>query len=488
MQRHTGKVGIGLGLVALGVVALSRAAEPGKPSAPTSATPAAAPAAAAAPAGSAPYVPVVQPPNTAVPGGKLTGNVAVQLVEVAGGFVDPIHVTAPKDGTGRLFVCERPGTIKIIGKDGKVLDEPFYNNTANTLFQFVEEGLYCIEFHPKFKENGLFYVSYADLWFNGATFIVEYKVDPSDPNKADMASARPILRIDYPYCNHHGGKIAFGPDGYLYVGVGDGGWEGDVLDAGPDLSTHMGKMLRIDVNVADRKNQRYTVPPTNPFAKAADPQLMILFGKSELEFSRIKQKAKPEIWAYGLRNPWTFSFDRKTGDLFMADVGQNHWEEIDFQPAASKGGENYGWNAMCGTHSFPIEREQAGEKAPVVGVLPVAEYSHATDGICVAGFGVYRGAEFPSLDGTYFFGDWGSGRVWGIKRDAAGKWQMQQMLNTSLNLSSGGEDEVGNLYATNATSQYGVWNPYDSARGSVWKVVAADKVPAGAKVAPADKQ
>ena len=429
-----------------------------------------------------------QPPNTARPGGKLAGNVAIQLVEVAGGFVDPIHVASPRDGTGRLFVCERPGVIRIIDKNGKVLDEPFYDNKANTMFQFLEEGLYCIEFHPRFKENGLVYISYADMWFNGSTFIVEYKVDKSEPNKVDMASARPIMRIDFPYCNHHGGKIAFGPDGFLYVGVGDGGWEGDVLDAGPDLSTLMGKMLRIDVNVADRKNQRYTVPDSNPFAKAADPQLMVLFGKSELEFAKIKQKAKPEIWAYGIRNPWTFSFDRKTGDLYIADIGQNHYEEVDFQPRQSVGGENYGWNFMCGTHPFPLEKEQAGEKFPVVGILPIAETAHADGNICVIGLGVYRGKDFPGLDGTYFVGDWGSGRVWGVKRDNGGMWQMQELLDTSLNLTSGGEGEDGNLYVTNATSQYGAWNPFESPKGSVWKIVAADKVPNGAKTAPADKK
>jgi glucose/arabinose dehydrogenase len=424
--------------------------------------------------------------NTARPGGKLPKDAAVQLVEVAGGFVDPIHVASPRDGTGRLFVCERPGIIKIVDKNGKVLDEPFYDNRANTMFQFLEEGLYCIEFHPNFKQNGLVYISYADMWFNGSTFVVEYQVDKSEPNKVDMATARPIIRIDFPYCNHHGGKIAFGPDGYLYLGVGDGGWEGDVLDAGPDLSTWMGKMLRIDVNVKDRKNQRYTVPETNPFVKAADPQLMVLFGKSELEFSKIKQRSKPEIWAYGIRNPWTFSFDRKTGDLWIADIGQNTWEEINMQPQSSKGGENYGWNYMCGTHPFPIEKEQSGEKTPVVGVMPVAEYSHATDGICVIGVGVYRGKDFPSLDGVYFTGDWGSGRLWGIAKDNGGKWQMQELLNTSLNFTSGGDDEAGNLYITSATSQYGTWNPYDNPRGSLWKLVSADKVPNNAKKAPTD--
>jgi glucose/arabinose dehydrogenase len=417
--------------------------------------------------------------NVALPGGKIPGDVAVQLVEVAGKFVDPIHITSPKDGTNRLFVCERPGKVKII-KDGKVLDEPFYDNMANTAFQFLECGLYCIEFHPDFKNNGKFYISYADMWFNGATFIVEYTVAKGDPNKADMASARPIMRIDFPYANHHGGKIAFGPDGFLYVGVGDGGWEGDVLDAGPDLSTMMGKMLRIDVNV----KKGYGIPESNPFAKASDPKLMVLFGVSELEFSKIKQRSKPEIWAYGIRNPWTFSFDRKTGDMYIADIGQNHWEEVNFQPANSKGGENYGWNLMGGTHPFPIEKEKEG-KQPVVGVLPVAEYNHGTDGICVIGMGVYRGKEFPALDGVYFMGDWGTGKLWGLKRDDAGKWKMQQLLHTKLHFTSAGEDEAGNIYVTHAATQYGGWNPFDSERGSVWKLVAADKVPAGAKTAPA---
>jgi glucose/arabinose dehydrogenase len=209
---------------------------------------------------------------------------------------------------------------------------------------------------------------------------------------------------------------------------------------------------------------------------------MVLFGVSELAFSQIKQHAKPEIWAYGLRNVWTFSFDRKTGDLWMADIGQNHWEEIDFQPASSKGGENYGWNWMCGTHPFPLEKE-GKEKTPVVGVMPVAEYNHATDGICVIGGGIYRGGEFPALDGIYFLGDWGTGRLWGLKKDGAGRWQLQQLLHTKLNFTAGGEDEKGNLYFTNATSQYGPFNP-DIKPGSVWKLVEAGKAPAGAKTAP----
>ena len=418
------------------------------------------------------------------PGGKLAGDVAVQLVEVAGGFVDPIGVAAPPDGSGRLFVCERPGRIRIVSKTGEVLDDPFLDIMDKTFFQFLESGLYDIAFHPKFKENGLVYVSYADMWFNGATQIVEYRVS-ADPDKADPASARVVMRLDFPYVNHHGGKIKFGPDGYLYVGVGDGGWEGDVLDVGPNLGTWLGKMLRIDVNVKT-PDRAYGIPASNPFVDAAKLRQMVLFGVSEEGFSKLKQHAKPEIWAYGIRNPWTFSFDRKTGELYIADIGQNHWEEVNVQPAASQGGANYGWNAMCGVHPFPLENEKNGTKWPVVGVLPVAEYNHATDGLCVIGFGVYRGSEHPSLDGVYFLGDWGTGRLWGLKRDGAGKWAMQQMLDTKLNFTSAGEDEQGNLFVTNATSQYGVWNPFQSAPGSVWKLVAKDKVPAGAKTAPLD--
>jgi len=168
----------------------------------------------------------------------------------------------------------------------------------------------------------------------------------------------------------------------------------------------------------------------------------------------------------------------------MADVGQNTWELVLFQPASSKGGENYGWSAREGTHPFPIEKEQSGEKAPNIGVMPIAEYAHATDGICIAGLGIYRGSEYPSLDGVYFFGDWGSGRVWGVKRDDSGKWLMQELLHTALNITSGNSDETGQIFVTNATSQYGAWNPYESAKGSVWKLVSADKVSTGAKTAP----
>lgn len=414
------------------------------------------------------------------PGGKLSGNVAIKLVKVADGLVDPVHVSAPKDGSGRVFVCERHGIVRIV-KDGKLLAKPFLDIREKTLSAFLEVGLYAVEFHPNFKQNGLVYVSYADLWFNGATLVVEYKVSKDNPDKIDSDSARVVFQVDFPYINHHGGKIAFGPDGYLYHGVGDGGWEGDVINAGQDLHTHLGKMLRIDVN-SSTADRAYNIPKDNPFLTPL--QQMTLFGVSELQFSKIHPKAKPEIWAYGLRNPWTFSFDRKTGDLYIADVGQNHWEEINFQPANSKGGENYGWKFMNGSHPFPIELEKG---APRVGLLPIAEYSHVDQGICVAGIGVYRGQEFPSLEGVYFVSDWGSGKIWGMKRDDAGKWQMQELLDldTPLRPTAGGEDEAGNLYVTHATANYGgPVDPTTSERGALWKIVPADKVPAGAITAP----
>ncbi len=420
----------------------------------------------------------------AQPGGKVDGVPAVALVKVADGLVDPVDVAAPNDGSGRLFVCERHGLIRVV-KDGKLLDKPALDIRDKTLSSFLEEGLFGVEFHPKFKENGLVYVSYSDLWFNGATMLVEYKVSKKNPDRLDPDSARVIMQIDFPYCNHHGGKMKFGPDGYLYIGVGDGGWEGDVINVGQDLHTWLGKMLRIDVNVSS-PDRAYGIPKDNPFLTPL--QQMTLFGVTEKQFSQIHPKAKPEIWAYGIRNPWTFSFDRKTGDLFIADIGQNHWEEINFQPKSSKGGENYGWKFMCGSHTFPIEDDKTN---PRVGVLPVAEYSHVDQGNCVIGLGVYRGKEYPAFEGVYFAADWGSGKVWALKKDKSEKWQMQELLDldTPLRPTSGGEDEQGNIYLTHATANYGgPVDPTTSERGALWKIVPADKVPAGAVTAPLQKK
>ncbi|MBV6501128.1 MAG: hypothetical protein CJBNEKGG_03624 [Prosthecobacter sp.] len=427
----------------------------------------------------------------AQPGGKLPSDVAISLVKVADDLVDPVSVAAPDDGSGRVFVVERPGVIQII-KDGKKLRRPFLDLKDKTISSFLELGMYSMAFHPDFKSNGKVYIAYADLWFNGATMIAEYKVDKANPDKLDPDSVRILMQIDFPYCNHHGGQIAFGPDGYLYIGVGDGGWEGDVINAGQDLHTWLGKMLRIDVNKSS-PDRAYEVPKDNPFITPL--QQMVLFGVSEEAFSKVHPKAKPEIWAYGLRNPWTFSFDSKTGDMYIADIGQNHWEEINFQPAGSKGGENYGWKFMCGSHPFPMilkknpdgtETAADPESYPKVGVLPIGEYSHVNQGICVINLGVYRGKDYPELDGVYFCADWGSGKVWGMKRDA-GKWQMQEMLDLAdgIRPTGSGIGPDGSIYVTHATANYGgPVDPYTSERGAVWKIVPAGKVPAGAATAP----
>ena len=431
-----------------------------------------------------------QAQNTARPGGTLPNPVAVELVKVADGFIDPVNIACPKDGSGRIFVVERPGTVRVI-KDGQPLKRPFLDISDTVVSSFVEQGLYDLAFHPKFAENGKFYVHYSDMWFNGDSFIVEYTVDEKKPDRADPDSARVIMQIEQPYCNHNGGELVFGPDGYLYIGSGDGGWEGDVLGAGQDLSTLLAKILRIDVDKSS-PGMNYAIPETNPFVYK--PTLMVLFGVSEVAFSKIHPKARPEIWAYGLRNPLKMQFDSKTKDLYIADVGQNHWEEINFQPGNSVGGENYGWKFMCGTQPFPLPLNDKGEPdpdsvkdAPRVGIMPIGEYSHITDGICVVGIGVSRCKDAPSLDGIYFVGDWGSGKLWGMQRDKDGKWQMQELMDSKLMFTGAGEGEDGNLYVTNATANYGgPVKPSENAPGAVWKLVEKDNVPAGAETAPRD--
>jgi hypothetical protein len=302
------------------------------------------------------------------------------------------------------------------------------------------------------------------------------------------------MNIPQPYYNHYGGMITFGPDGKLYIGKGDGGWEGDPLDAGQRLNVHWGKLLRIDVDTPD--DVPYAVPKDNPFARADRPQLMSLFGITEQGFAANKVGSKPEIWAYGLRNPYSFHFNQRTGDLFIADVGQNHWEEIDWQPASSKGGENYGWKFNQGSHCHPTTGP--GEKCPIVGVLPVAEYPHQEPypgapklktgwGCSAQGLGV---ANYGGMKDTYLVGDWCSGRLFGIAWDAgAKKWNMQEFLQTNLQFTSGTVDADGNVLALNCNCFYtddrgATANP----PGQLWRVLPADKVPPGAEVARARQQ
>ncbi|MDX2141562.1 MAG: PQQ-dependent sugar dehydrogenase [Chloroflexota bacterium] len=343
----------------------------------------------------------------------------VRLTEVADGFSRPLYLTHAGDGSGRLFVLEQGGRIWIL-QDGQRLDTPFLDLTAlvstdANSFGYTERGLLGLAFAPDYATSGIFYVNYTDR--SGDSVVARYRVT-ADANVADSASAEILLTVDQPYANHNGGHLAFGPDGYLYIGFGDGGSQGDPQGNGQRLDTPLGKILRIDVS----GETGYTVPADNPFVGTPD--------------------AMPEIWAFGLRNPWRFAFDRATGDLYIGDVGGSAWEEINFQPADSAGGENYGWSLF--------EASQARTAAGNAGlVMPIAEYPHS-EGISVTGGYVYRGERIPDLQGIYLYGDFGFGTVWAAWRDAAGAWgSAVYIANSGQVISSFGEDEAGELYIVN---------------------------------------
>jgi glucose/arabinose dehydrogenase len=327
-----------------------------------------------------------------------------------------VYLTQPDDGTDRLFVVEQPGRIRVIA-NGQLRESPFLDITSQVLSAGNEQGLLSLAFHPNYKSNGLFFVNYTRQP-DGATVIARYRVS-GDPNVADPNSASTILTINQPQVNHNGGLVMFGPDGYLYIGMGDGGGQGDqhgTIGNGQDLNALLGKLLRIDVN-----REPYAIPSSNPFAN--------------------KPGARPEIWASGLRNPWRFSFDRATRDLYIADVGQNTYEEIDFQPASSTGGENYGWRLMEGKHCF----DPRTNCNPSGLTLPVLEYDHGA-GCSVTGGYVYRGAKYPWLDGLYLFADYCTGLTWSAERNTSGAWEMTERMHLNFQTSSFGQDRAGELY------------------------------------------
>ena len=334
----------------------------------------------------------------------------VTLESVANGLPNLVSITHA--GDSRLFITLQRGQIMI--HDGtRVLPEPFLD-IRGLVTSNDERGLLSVAFHPFYAQNGLFYVNYTNL--SGNTVVARYSVSPLDPNRANPSSAVPILTIAQPFANHNGGQLQFGPDGYLYIGMGDGGSGGDPGNRAQNLGDLLGKMLRIDVDSASP----YAIPPSNPF---------------------VGQGMRREIWSYGLRNPWRFSFDRATGDLWIADVGQGTWEEIDFQPATSIGGENYGWRRMEGTHCFnPSTNCNPGNL-----VLPVIEYDHGV-GCSVTGGYVYRGTRSPRLIGRYIYGDFCSGRIFGATRSATGTVTTAQLIDVPFNISTFGEDVTGEIY------------------------------------------
>ncbi|HEY0594027.1 MAG TPA: PQQ-dependent sugar dehydrogenase [Thermoanaerobaculia bacterium] len=344
--------------------------------------------------------------------------IEISLVKIADGLAAPVAIGHPGDGSNRLFVTLQDGRIVVI-RNGAVLPEPFLD-IRSLVGSGGERGLLSVAFHPRYAQNGFFFVDYTDK--AGDTIVARYSVSPSDPDRADPSSAKTLLKIDQPFSNHNGGQLQFGPDSFLYVGLGDGGSGGDPDNRAQNLSDLLGKILRIDVD----SGEPYGVPADNPFV-----------GRSG---------ARPEIWSYGLRNPWRFSFDRRTGDLFIGDVGQNAWEEIDWAPAGSRGGENWGWRRMEGMHCFnPSTNCNDGSLS-----LPVLEYGRA-DGCSVSAGYRYRGTASPPLDGIFFYGDFCSGKIWGARENPNMTWTSVLLLDTTLSISSFGEDEAGEVYVADIT-------------------------------------
>jgi glucose/arabinose dehydrogenase len=317
-------------------------------------------------------------------------------------------------GDARLFVLEQGGRIRII-QDGILLPAPFLDISDRVGSAGNEQGLLGLAFHPQYPSNGFFFVNYTDL--QGDTVIARFQVS-ADASQADPQSETRFLSIPQPFPNHNGGQVVFGPDGYLYLGLGDGGSAGDPQNNAQSTQNLLGKILRLDVG-ASAAEKAYGIPADNPFGVGG---------------------GAPEIWAYGLRNPWRFSFDRLTGDLFIADVGQNQWEEVNFLPAASPPGANFGWRFFEG--SAPYE---GSAPDPQTLVFPVAEYSHEL-GCSITGGYVYRGASTPEWQGIYFFGDYCSGLVFGLMRAADGSWEQRSLFDTGASISSFGEDSQGELF------------------------------------------
>ena len=319
-----------------------------------------------------------------------------------------------KDSSGRIFVVEQKGRINIIETTPSIKSELFLDISSRVDSSSNEMGLLGLAFHPLFKENGLFFVNYTT---SNSTVISSFNVSPNNPNTADPASEKIILTFAQPYANHKGGKLAFSPaDNYLYIGVGDGGSEGDPQGNGQNLNTLLGKILRIDVSKKDA-GLNYSIPANNPFIGTG----------------------KGEIYAYGLRNPWRFSFDPLTGFLWVGDGGQNKMEEIDI---VNKG-KNYGWNIMEGSLCY---NPPSGCNTNGLELL-VYEYDHSLGDAIIGGF-VYHGKEFPMLEGAFIYGDYGSGSIWGLWYQEGNSPENFLLAKTNLNISSFGIDENNQLYIT----------------------------------------
>jgi glucose/arabinose dehydrogenase len=344
--------------------------------------------------------------------GNAVAALDLRLTPVVAGLERPVFLTHAGDGSGRLFVIEQPGQIRVI-RDGVLLPTPFLDIRTQVSSGESEQGLLGLAFAPDYASSGRFYVNYTDV--GGNTAIARFRVS-ADPDRADRATQELMLSFAQPFANHNGGWLGFGPDGFLYVASGDGGNANDTQGNAQNLGTLLGKILRLDVSGSSA-----TAAAGNPFAGSAG--------------------ARPEIWAYGLRNPWRVSFDRSGGDLWIADVGQQRTEEVNLQPAATAG-LNYGWRNMEGSTCRVAGCE-------VIGVLPVTEYGR-DQGCSITGGYVYRGSAYPDMAGRYIFGDFCSGRIWSLTRSGSGSGAANFTRNlellSGLAISSFGEDQAGNLY------------------------------------------
>ncbi|PWT99728.1 MAG: hypothetical protein C5B51_26595 [Terriglobia bacterium] len=360
----------------------------------------------------------------------------IRVVQAASGIGLPTDIQNAGDGMNRLFFVQQNGLIRVY-RNGAMLPDAFLDIRSKTHGE-DERGLLGLAFPPGFTQKQRFYIDYTDL--NGDTVIAQYRVS-ANPDVADASSEIALLHIAQPFANHNGGQVRFGPDGYLYIAMGDGGSGGDPLNNGQSLSTLLGKLLRVDV---ESEPGKVHIPADNPFVSQAG--------------------ARPEIWAYGLRNPWRFSFDRATKDLWIADVGQDSYEEVDFQPAASHGGENYGWNRMEGLHCFQARCSMDGL------TLPIAEYTHDPECSITGGF-MYHGRVSPGLRGIYLYGDYCSGKIWGIERQGA-NFVSRLLLSSGFLITTFGEDEAGEIYVAS------------QGNGSIYHIVgsAAPRLNAGGVV------
>jgi glucose/arabinose dehydrogenase len=338
-----------------------------------------------------------------------------QWEAIVSGLASPVGITHAGDGSNRLFILEQEGVIRIL-KEGQLLPTPFLDIRPKVNSGPNEAGLLGLAFHPNYTENGLFFINYTDQ--NRSSVVSRLQVT-DNPDIADPNSETIILQVRQPYGNHNGGNLIFGPDGYLYIGLGDGGSSGDPDGNGQNLSTMLGSMMRLDID----SGSPYAIPPDNPY---------------------VNEDGLPEIWASGLRNPWRYSFDRLTGDLYIADVGQNQWEEIHFLSAQAPGGANFGWNYWEGLHPY-----QGDPPEDIAFEFPIWEYGH-DQGCSVTGGFVYRGS-MAAWQGIYTYGDFCTGRIWGLVRDSDNNWQNTLLFETDFNITSFGEDESGEIYLVDRT-------------------------------------